>query len=323
MSGRNSPSWSMMGQPNESPIAQEEDDEGIQLELDQSMAHFAFTSPSPAPGPTLTLSWEPRQSQPSHERHTSHGDWPPEPRVMSRPNGDTSVDAISVALSRQHLRPKDEDASTVGVDGLAAAADSTYNQGFPSPHSNTVPAGPSNLVADKDTPTGSVRDEASLLLRTAIANHNRRLRRQASSRFSSSITTQGLRTMHSHDGDASYERVHFVSFQPPPAFSPPVTGSRDFEAMQIDPPSLTVDQDLGLEPQSTEPSSERPLVAYHATEGLDPLTYNLPRYRSSAEAAARCQNLVRNRPRMRKRTKLRDKQSNSAISAAAAKSTST
>lgn len=87
--------------------------------------------------------------------------------------------------------------------------------------------------------------------------------------------------------------------------------------MDLDPISLEVDEELGDGVEFEKSFLEMCVEARRASGTFGIRKNGFPLHRSSTETALRCQNLVRNKPRMRKRTKLRDKSSISAMSVAA------
>lgn len=80
--------------------------------------------------------------------------------------------------------------------------------------------------------------------------------------------------------------------------------------------SIEVDDNLDDAAEFEKSLVEQLMEVRHRSEVLGTRKLGIPMYRSSTETALRCQNLVKNKTRMRKRTKLKDKASQSALSTA-------
>lgn len=91
----------------------------------------------------------------------------------------------------------------------------------------------------------------------------------------------------------------------------------DGTKMEVDLPSIQPDNDQEGDAEIEISLIEQLAEARRGSATLGMRRAGLPLYRSSTEAALRCQNLVRNKPRMRKRTKLRHRPTQSHMPAAA------
>ncbi|KAF3761028.1 hypothetical protein M406DRAFT_334642 [Cryphonectria parasitica EP155] len=307
--------------------ADEDEDDGIQLSAD---TWTSLASPTPFA----------RQSE--HQRQRSP-ETLPEPDDLagscaclgtspSPHESTTSIDAIALALSRQRLRldacssPPRPDVRA-SDDELGPAPQSTttavvpleVDQAYqgPSASSEIRPFNvPSVSAAVVEKAAGPLSDEDSFELRASIADNNRRLRRRMSSRFHT-IGQNSRETKGVEEGDMTRCRTQYGA-RPSLSSGTDVIRTLNFgENMEVDSPSLEVDEHASRDTESVRQSIEEYLATRRQNAAIGFDSSGQPLYRSSTETALRCRNLVKNKPRMRKRTKLRDKPSNAAIPAAA------
>lgn len=236
------------------------------------------------------------------------------------------VDAIAHRLSIQHLRldyqppPSASQAAMAprssAVPCLPLAVAPTYLAPLPVAESrqmvvsSTQPAvSPSEpLREDKRDPS---RHQAS------IPREDDRPRRINSSKFHSTI--QNTRAMQTLVESRVCTRARCDMLDLPLEAATDVS-THDCTEMEVDPTSIQDDDDLGDDTDIEKSLIEQLTEARHGNGTLGMRKVGFPLYRSSTETALRCQNLVRNKPRMRKRKKLRDQPRQSAISAAAGSS---
>lgn len=240
----------------------------------------------------------------------------------------TSIDVIAQRLSRQHLRldahslPPSAQV-TISTCSLTthclplAGAELNLNSSNPEPSSS---AGNRPRVSPATSPamdpweiTGKGARELPRQ-RLSAPHEANQLRLKSSSRFHNTLrTTWAMQTL--------VEGMIGARTQCNVRATPSVTtvGSDpvDLNEMDLDPASLEVDEDPadgggGLE----EVFLDKCVEARRASGPFGIRKNGFPLHRSSTETALRCQNLVRNKPRMRKRTKLRDKSNMPAMSVA-------
>lgn len=270
-----------------------------------------------------------KQSHQSSDPHTPVQDAAWDPESSSPCDGNPSIDAISYTLSRQHLRLDVQDHSQyprVPIAPCSSAIPYTTTAGFSLEVDPAYQQPPlsvesrSHETAPTLAPAGSHADHADRVLenlsrpRASIIHDNASRRRKPSSwcqndtGFSAGeqdLTEGMVRSGEQYNGRSS------------PFSNPPSSGPHDASEMDIDPPTMEFGENPGDGTAPENPLIEAFLAARGANGALGVRENGLPLYRSSRDTALRCQNLVRNKPRMRKRNKLRNKPSNSVISAAA------
>lgn len=238
------------------------------------------------------------------------------------------VDALTHRLSRQHLRQDFQDfqdpstlpiqvPSTSGSSPtpcslpaeLGFEVDPAFQDPIPSAEtrarttSSLSPAwAPSGLFREGDRyPAGQ---------RPSTSRENTPLRKNPSTNFRDTI--QNYRAMDKPNEVMNCTRAH-GSVPKPLSVTPTDAEAHDINLMDVDSTCLDVDSNAG---GLTECGIllEKLMEARRSSGHLGMRQHV---YRSSTETALGCKNVVRNKPRMRKRTKLRDKPIQPAISAAA------
>lgn len=257
-------------------------------------------------------------SQPTSSPHLSKCPWPPlQPRMSPDDSSNDAgvfwtyeraagVDAIAHKLSIQHLRPDYQPPSSSSQAATPASmTPPSVAESRPRVASSTSPA-----VTPSEQPRGehsvSPRHQASAI------REDDRLRRVNSYKFYNTIqSTQAIQKL-VEDKICTTIKCNVLDL--------PMSASADAyhgTEMEVDPTSTQAADDLRDDAQFGKSLIEQLTEARHGSGILAMRRAGLPLYRSSTETALRCQNLVRNKPRMRKRTKLRDRPKQPAISAAA------
>lgn len=229
-----------------------------------------------------------------------------------------SIDAIAHELRRQHLRP-DEHLPTHSSDLLSLSLFNMDMEVDPMFLNPPVTGSPPRTATTSVPPT---TDPSALTLEGGVTSPNprdsarleiKRVRRKISSKFyNRAPSNQAMQTLVEdmvHTGTQCDVR------------SPPVMTATNIEAdhstrLGIGGITLEVDENLDDDAGLESPLVERLMEIRRGSGSSGISKGGFPLYRSSTESALRCQNLVRNRPRMRKRTKIREKSSLSAMSAA-------
>lgn len=235
------------------------------------------------------------------------------------------VDAITRKLSRQHLHQDYEDPSTTPTQ-LSISSSSTaipfrlpaefeleVDPAFlaPSPSAGIMPM-TASLMPPDEVPSGLYRAEDRDLVgrRPSSVRKTTLSRRRPSPQFRN--ITQNHRANDTPSEGLTCARTLPTVIEPP-AVPLIDTGAHEATLMEIDATCLEVDSNLSG-------ATECDILLEKLTEARrlgGPLGMKQVVHRSSTETALRCRNVVRNKPRMRKRTKLRDQSSLPAMSAAA------
>lgn len=221
----------------------------------------------------------------------------PDASVQDAP-ATTPVDAIAHSLRRQHLHP---DSPTF-----------THSADAPFLGSSTSPLKVDPMHLDTAQPTTARRG-----LDSASAGHfprlaGSRLRPKYSANFSDTASGSHAKQDLVQGMIISGTQCHVRN---PPAPAPiDITATSSLRVPPDNcPPEVgdDIEDHVPLEDSSVESSMNRS----RSGGNLALERHGFPLYRTSREVALRSQNLVRNKPRMRKRAKLREKHSMSAIPA--------
>lgn len=236
--------------------------------------------------------------------------------------GARSVDAITVALSRQHLHNDKPNtlaevpaavsssslASSPPTDDLTPKVTSSHHQ--PTPRVASEPQVAALSSPDQHSSASTKEDMNDPPIdRSYGTNYSTRLLRKMPAR-QSMVINKNQATQALLESMICSETQ--CNVQGPPLLAPITGALRDFCSMESQ-ASLEVDDIMSYGIDLEEPNFDNLLGARCA---LKPPGITKG-YRSSTETALRCRNLVRSRPRMRKRTRLRDQASSSAMSTAA------
>lgn len=253
---------------------------------------------------------------------------PLSPLMYERASGGSrSVDAITLALSRQHLH-NDSQNSLVEIP-----ASNTASLATPSPMAEVAPqVSPSR----QNTTASSLSDSRphAATLRSAdppsyppshqdtqYADKHHSIGTNDSTRLWQKIPSKHPKVLNKNEATQTLlesmicsETQCNVQTSSMPASStrgqqgPCPTGNET--ALVVD-KIMTDDMDL------EEPLLDKVLGGRCGIKPAGISKSSLPGYRSSTETALRCRNLVRSKPRMRKRTKMREQSSSSAMPSAA------
>lgn len=240
------------------------------------------------------------------------------------------VDAIAHKLSLQHLRLDHQAAPPAPK---ASRPPSTLTTSYPPLVNTKLAVDPAHLdpLPTTETPNkirspitsavgGSFREEDGddSRQRPSVPQGDTRLQRTRSTKFHNTLqTTPAMRHLLE---STTYTRTDRMVTHASRSAAPAHVQVRDSNEMDVDQCtnsiSIEVDDDLDNAAEYEKSLVEQLMEVRHKSEVLGTRKLGIPMYRSSTETALRCQNLVKNKTRMRKRTKLKDKASQSAMSTA-------
>lgn len=216
-----------------------------------------------------------------------------------------SVDAIVYSLTRHHLQPDQHNRSPASQVSSFAHVRST-DAPFPGSSASPLEVDPMYLNPPA-TPTPIPRRDSESASAGHTARHDsNRLRRKYSTNFSDS-------TANSHAKQTLVEGMIRSGTQcrvwnPSSPAPTDLTANSTLQVAPADCP-LEVDHDTERD-ASLQDSSAQVVMSPLQLGAVSALErHGFPTYRTSREAALRSQNLVRNKPRMRKRRKVREKPS--------------
>lgn len=232
--------------------------------------------------------------------------------------GTATMDVLTNKFSNSHLR-LDKGISPPLSWHSTSACSSVASSG--QPPESTLGMAPCCPTSSSDVPNRLVTNLSTSSVREpnlARHSHNlkpdvRRLRRQPSSRF--------LNEAEANDAIQTRVEGMISTGTQCNVYTPPLVPVVPIEADENDgidyemgAAGLEVDEGVGNDDESEIALIDRLLSLRRASGTLGIRKSGFPLYRSSTDTALRCQNLVRNKPRMRRR-KARQKASPSAISA--------
>ncbi|ROW13297.1 hypothetical protein VPNG_05527 [Cytospora leucostoma] len=229
-----------------------------------------------------------------------------------------SIDIITRRLSDSHLRTDDSDnPSPSSRDSISTCSSATSyssptaskletNRRYQQPLSSTAcrrgmfssisPATASSAVSplDDDPVRSLPRSRQDL----------KRLRRQTSSKFHND--PQNTRAIQSLVEEMIATRTQCNVSMPHLAPTPPVEANKtDGMDYEVEVTGLEVDENHGADADDETPFIDKFLTLRHASITTGIRKSGFPLHQSSTDTALRCQQLVRNKPRMRKRPKMR------------------
>lgn len=252
--------------------------------------------------------------------HADSSGVPQSPLTYERASGGSrSVDAITLALSRQHLQNDTQNSlaevpASISASSLATPSP-TVDHAFRAGSSCPLPTSPSESwpcvaipgPSDLD-PSAPPQEETQGLVknRSAGANNSNRLWPKIPPRHSK-VSSKNLAVQTLVENMICSETQCHVQAPPLSQGTQNLCGAESEAALEVD-EIMSDDINLG------RPVVKKMSAARCAMQPSGINKTGIPRYQSSTETALRCRNLVRNRPRMRKRTKLREKATSSAMS---------
>lgn len=243
--------------------------------------------------------------------------------------GSRAVDMITLALSRQHLQleppnllselPASISASSLATPtptaNLAPQANTSYYESTTPSESSGIRPHPANLRSPTTHPSAPPQDgERDLPNHSSVGTNNsirprQKLRPRVSEAINRNEAMQTLvENMICSETQCRVQAPPLSTPVPRGAYGPCQTGNETF---------LEVDEIMSDDFDLERPVIDSFLEARRAMKPSGISKAEPLRYRSSTETALRCQNLVRNKPRMRKRTKIREKPSSSTTPSAA------
>lgn len=241
--------------------------------------------------------------------------------------GSRSVDAITLALSRQHLNndtqnslvevPASTSASSLATPSPTAGAAppfSTSRQNTSAsllsesqPHPATVtPPDPQSYPPSQHDTLEANKDHSVEI------NDSFRLWQKIPTRYPMVINKNEATQTLLESMICSETQCNVQTFTLPAS---PVCGQQG-PCPRGNEPALEVDQIMTDDMNLEDPLLDRILGARRGIKPAGITKSSLPGYRSSTETALRCRNLVRSKPRMRKRTKVREQFSSSVMPSA-------
>lgn len=253
---------------------------------------------------------------------------PPSPLTYERASGGSrSVDAIAFALSKQHLHndsqnslveipastsaslatfcPLPEVAQPVSLSGQGATA-SSLSDSRPRAALLSSPDPPSYLPPHQDAPDADKHDSVG-------TNDSTRQWQKIPSKYPKVLhKNEATQTLWENMICSETQCNVQTSFVPAP-----LLGGQQGPCPTRNETALLVDEIMTDSMDLEEPLLDKILGARCGIKSAGISKNPLLGYRSSTETALRCRNLVRSKPRMRKRIKMREQSSSSAMPPAA------